>query len=312
VSTVVVVGAGVVGLSAAHELAVAGHQVRIVADRDAAASVSGVAAAIWFPHDVRLNDQVWSSSAVTFRRLVALAHEPATGVRMRSGTMLFRHANPDLSWTAAVPEHRLLPHSQVPAGATGVDCTLPMVVTNVYLGWLRDRVVDLGVTITARRVTSIDELIDAETDCDAVVVAGGLRSASLLGDDDEVFPIRGQVVRLANPGLSEWIIDRENPAGMTYVVPRDDDVVCGGTDEIGSYDERVHPEVEAAILGRAVELVPALRGQPVLSRAAGLRPVAGPFESRPSLATASRFLRRTAMGEPDTPCRGATRPPSSP
>jgi D-amino-acid oxidase len=272
VSTVLVVGAGVVGLSAAHELAAAGHEVRMVADHDAVASVSGVAAAIWFPHDVQLNDQVWASSGVTFRRLVELAREPATGVRMRTGTMLFRHAEPDLSWTAAVPEHRLLPDSQVPVGATGVECTLPLAITNIYLDWLRRAVVDLGVTIGAGTVTSIDELVDAEPGCDAVVVAAGLRSATLLGDDDEVYPIRGQVVRLANPGLSDWIIDGQNPAGMTYVVPRDDDVVCGGTDEIGSYDETVHPEVEAAILQRAADLVPALRGQPILSRAAGLRP----------------------------------------
>lgn len=265
-------GAGVVGLSAAHELAVAGHHVRIVADHDAVAGVSGVAAAIWFPHAVGLNDTVWASAAVTFRRLVELAHDPATGVRMRTGTMLFRSPDPDLSWTAGVPQHRHLPDTDVPVGATGIECTLPLTVTNVYLNWLRDRVVDLGVTVAARRVTSIDELLDGETGCDAIVVAAGLRSAQFLGDDHEVYPIRGQVVRLANPGLSEWIIDGENPAGLTYVVPRDGDVVCGGTDEIGSYDETVHPEAEAAILQRATDLVPALRGQPVLSRAAGLRP----------------------------------------
>jgi D-amino-acid oxidase len=105
-----------------------------------------------------------------------------------------------------------------------------------------------------------------------VVVAAGIRSAALLGDDDTVFPIRGQVVRVANPGLTEWITDDDNPGGLTYIVPRDEDVVCGGTNDVGSWDETVHADVEAAILRRVEALVPALRGQPVLSRAAGLRP----------------------------------------
>jgi D-amino-acid oxidase len=110
------------------------------------------------------------------------------------------------------------------------------------------------------------------TDCDAVVVAAGLGSAALLGGDPEVYPIRGQVVRVANPGLTDWLLDDDNPAGLTYVVPRDKDVVCGGTGEINSWDETPHPDIEAAILHRATALVPALANQPVLSRAVGLRP----------------------------------------
>ena len=38
-------------------------------------------------------------------------------------------------------------------------------------------------------------------------------------------PVQGQVVRLADPGLTGWVLDEDNPAGLTYVVPRGDDVV---------------------------------------------------------------------------------------
>jgi D-amino-acid oxidase len=272
VRTIVVIGAGVLGLSAAHELALAGHQVRVRAEHDGVASVSGVAAAIWFPHDVPRNDRVLTSAAVTYRRLVELAAEPRTGVRMRTGQVLARHSDPDLSWTSALPSHRRLPASQLPPGCAGIECTLPMVVTDVYLAWLRQVVLDLGVPITTARVNTIDELCEAEPDVDGVVVAAGIRSAQLLGDDDSVYPIRGQVVRLANPGLTDWILDDENPAGLTYVVPRDHDVVCGGTGDIGSWDETIDPGVEASIRQRVEALVPALIGQPVLSRAVGLRP----------------------------------------
>jgi hypothetical protein len=47
---VTVVGAGVIGLSIAHEIAGQGDLVTVVADRSAADSVSAVAAAVWFPY----------------------------------------------------------------------------------------------------------------------------------------------------------------------------------------------------------------------------------------------------------------------
>ncbi len=263
---ITVVGAGVVGLTVAHELAVAGHQVVLLGDRDAAAGVSGVAAALWFPHAVDRSPEVLESGRVTYDRLVELAGRPETGVRLRRGRVLVRRDDRDLSWTGAVPEHELLTGDEVPPGATGVRCTLPVVLPDLYLPWLREAVLALGVEVRREDVTTLPE------DGDAVVVAAGLRSAALLGDDREVFPVRGQVVRLANPGLTDWLLDEDNPAGLTYVVPRDADVVCGGTGEVGSWDEGVYSEVEAAVLERVTALVPELRGQPVLSRAAGLRP----------------------------------------
>jgi D-amino-acid oxidase len=259
VSRIVVVGAGAIGLTVAHELAVAGHQVRIVADRAARDSVSAVAAAIWFPHDVAIDDGVLESARVTYERLRELAGDPASGVVMRSGLVRIRRADPDLAWTAAVPRSVRV--------ADGVRCTLPVVETGRYLEWLGTRVAALGVTTTRAEVTDL-----AGEDDDLVVVAAGLRSGPLLGGDDEVYPIRGQVVRLANPGLTEWILDNDNPGGLTYVVPRAGDVVCGGTGQAGDRNEQVDPATEEAILKRVRALVPALAGQPILSRAVGLRP----------------------------------------
>lgn len=272
-----VVGAGIIGLSVAHELAVAGHRVRVLAAREATESVSGVAAAIWFPHDVHASPRVLDSARVTYLRLKDLAACPGTGVRMRPGTVLVRDAGADTSWTGAVPLHEWLDSSQLPAGivteggVSGVRCTMPLAVTDVYLRWLRRAVLDLGVSMRTTEVDSLRQVLDQEQP-DALVVAAGMRSAALLGDDDQTYPIRGQVVRLANPGLTEWVTDDDNPEGLTYVVPRDHDVVCGGTGEPGSWDERIDSQTELGILRRVEALVPALVGQRVLSRAVGLRP----------------------------------------
>jgi D-amino-acid oxidase len=265
-----VIGAGVIGLTIAYELSEAGHDVTVLADRDHTGAVSSVAAAIWFPHAVDNAPRVLESAELTRERLTALAHaDPRTGVRLRTGTVLTRHADPDLSWTAAVPGHRPATAAELPPGASGVTCDLPVVVTGPYLAWLRAALDAKGVRF---RTTALTSPADVEPGFDTIVVAAGLRSGALLGGDDQVFPIRGQIVRLANPGLTRWLLDDDNPGGLTYVVPRDDDVVCGGTGDRDSWDETADPATERAILRRAIELVPALAGAPVVSRAVGLRP----------------------------------------
>ena len=113
--------------------------------------------------------------------------------------------------------------------------------------------------------------VSAEVDGDVIVLAAGLRSADLVGDPD-VYPVRGQIVRLSNPGLTRWLLDDGDPEALTYVVPRFDDVVCGGTAEPGQLDLTPDPDVEAAILARARALEPALAGARVTGRAVGLRP----------------------------------------
>ncbi|WP_250006770.1 FAD-dependent oxidoreductase [Actinoplanes sp. M2I2] len=265
-TSVSIIGGGVLGLTVAHELAARGFGVTVIAAQGHREAVSSVAAAIWFPHDVTPTPRVLASAEVTYRRLVALAGDPSTGVRLRHGTVVHRTPDPDLSWVPAVPGGAA-PADAPPPGASGVRCLLPLVVTDAYLGWLHREVQSLGVRFESRTVARLDEVAG-----DAVVVAAGLGSAALLGGDDEVYPIRGQVVRLSNPGLTDWLLDDENPAGLTYVVPRDHDVVCGGTGDVGSWDETIDPDVEAGILARATELVPELAGQAVLSRAVGLRP----------------------------------------
>jgi D-amino-acid oxidase len=101
-------------------------------------------------------------------------------------------------------------------------------------------------------------------------------------------------VRLADPGLTGWLLDEDNPAGLTYVVPRGTDVVVGGTAVEGATGMLPDPAVEASILARACALVPALRGARVLSRAVGLRP------GRPTV----RLDRTLVDGRPVIACYG--------
>lgn len=272
---VCVVGAGVIGLTCAVRLAEAGHSVYIVTAQPAAESVSAVAAAMWFPYRAFPAERVLAWSMTSLRVFESLAEDPATGVAMRYGTQLHRRQNPDLWWAAQLTDLTLLGGSELsgviasnPDVIGGLRARLPIIATSRYLSWLEHRCADLGVSTTIARLAS---LADADPAADAVVLAVGLGARDLL-DDDEVTPIRGQVVRLANPGLTDWLLDEDDPTLFCYVIPRSDDVVCGGTAEVGDTSLDPDAETEAAILARARALVPALADAPIVSRAVGLRP----------------------------------------
>lgn len=264
------VGSGVIGLTVATRLADGGYDVTVVADRRASETVSAVAGAVWFPHLIDTSAATLGQLRSARERFEALAEDLDTGVLLRAGTLVERRPDMDRSWTAAVGPHDLAPPDQLlPGAVAAVRVTVPVIDMGRYLVWLEQRCRDQGVSVTETKVTDLAELAPHT---DAIVVAAGLRSPDLLGDDDSVFAVRGQVLRLPNPGLTEWLIDNDNPAGMLYVIPRIDDIVVGGTSERGRTDLDWDADAEPGILERAVAAVPELAGLPITSRAVGLRP----------------------------------------
>ena len=252
-------------------------------------TTSAVAAALWFPYHAAPLDAVLRWAATTLGVLTELAADPATGVALLPGTVVSRSPEPDLWWGSAVPDHRPATADELPAGVpAGTRCTLPVADMGRYLSWLLSACRAAGVRVESARVERLGDVPG-----DVVVVAAGLASGPLLGDESGV-AVQGQVVRLADPGLDGWLLDEDNPAGLTYVVPRGGDVVCGGTAVVGASGTEPDLDVEAAVLERVHALVPALRGATVLSRAVGLRP------GRPTV----RLERLDVDGRPVVTCYG--------
>jgi D-amino-acid oxidase len=285
---VTVVGGGVIGLTCALRLSRAGHRTEVWSADPVERTTSAVAAAIWSPYRAAPAEDVLRWGATTLDVLVGLADDPATGVVLMPGTVVHRGPDP-VWWAPVVPGSRPATRDELPGGApAGTRCVVPVVDMGRYLPWLLDACRSAGVVARSARVDSL-----AEVPGDVVVLAAGLRSGPLLGDGSG-FPVQGQVVRLADPGLTEWVLDEENPGGVTYVVPRGRDVVCGGTAVEGADGTDPDPDVERHVLERALALVPALRGAGVLSRAVGLRP------GRPEV----RLDRTEIEGRPVIACYG--------
>ncbi len=235
----IVVGAGVVGLSCAVRLLEAGHRVDVVARDLPLETTSAVAAAICHPYRAAPHDRVaaWTSrSAAVFERL---AERSGTGVAIVEGTEV----------TAGGPR----------------TFTTSVVEMPVYLAWLHAQVLELGGTVTRLNLAALP------AGGDVVVNCAGL-GARLLGSDSSVTPVSGQVVYVEQFGLDRWWLDTTTPEGPTYVIPRSRDVVVGGTDIEGDWSRTPVPEVADDILARGIRLVPGLADARVIRHKVGLRP----------------------------------------
>jgi D-amino-acid oxidase len=258
---IIVVGAGVVGLSCAVRLLEDGHQVDVLARDLPLETTSAVAAALWYPYRAYPFERVTGWSARSYRELETLASVPDTGVRMLEGTELHRRARPDPWWREAVPALTRV-SAMAPPYVDGWSFAAPVVEMPVYLRWLAGRVESLGGTLTRMALTGMTD------HAEVVVNATGL-GARLMAGDGTVTPVRGQVVYVEQVGLDRWWLDGEGPV---YVVPRAKDVVVGGTDEEGDWTLTPDPATARRILERATALVPELAKAEVLRHKVGLRP----------------------------------------
>lgn len=266
---VIVVGAGVVGLSCAMRLSERGHEVAVLARDLPAETTSAVAAALWYPYRALPREAVTRWSATTFAELTRLAEsEPGCGVTCRWGTELVRGPIAEPWWADAVPRLDRLADEHVPTGFDG-GWRLPVPVADmpVYLSWLVDRLEARGVTVTRAWLPSLPRPSSEVT----VVNCTGLAARSLAGDPT-VTPVRGQVVLVEQVGLDEWTLAHADAADLTYVVPRAKTVVVGGTAHEGAYDPRPDPATAEQVLDQARALVPALSRAAVLGHRVGLRP----------------------------------------
>ena len=255
----VVVGAGVVGLTTAVRLREAGIEADVVAREEPQETTSAVAAALWYPYRALPAERVTAWSAQTYSALAGLTEVAGSGVRMLAGTERLAPAAPDPWWREAVPG--------LERTGEGLRFVAPVVDMSIHLPWLVGRLRALDASVERRHVASFDEL-----DADAVVNCAGLGARELAADTSLV-AVRGQVVRVAAPEVREWLLDQSDPQRLVYVVPRENDVVLGGTADEGAENRTPDPATTDAIRARCAALVPALRDAPGVDVAVGLRPV---------------------------------------
>ena len=282
---IVVVGAGVSGLTSAVLLAEAGWPVRVWAAAMPQRTTSAVAGAVWAPPrpaDAKALD--WSAHSLKVFR--ELANDPDTGVRMAPALAVGEFTAADATSSAAnlVPDLRPADPADLPKGyGVGFRATLPMIDMPQYLAFLTRRLAAAGCQIEEHPVRSLAEA--AET-APIVVNCAGLGAGALTGDDT-VRPRFGQHVVLTNPGLRQLFLEIHEDPEWTCYFPHPQRVVCGGISIPGRSDTTPDPEVTERILRRCRRIEPRLGDAAVTETITGLRP------DRPSVRLEAEPLGRS-------------------
>lgn len=188
-------------------------------------------------------------------------------------------------WTPQVSDFRLCGPDDLPGDfVSGWSYTVPVVDMPVYLTYLVHRLLDAGPDIEVGTVTSLDR-------CNATVVVNctGYGAHDLVPDDD-LKPVRGQLVIVDNPGIDRFFAEHsEASPELTYYLPQGDEVVLGGSAEPGRTDLAPDDATSAAILRRCAEIEPRLRGARIRTVRVGVRP-ARPQVRVEHVATPARHI----------------------
>ncbi|XP_010705792.1 D-aspartate oxidase isoform X2 [Meleagris gallopavo] len=213
----------------------------------------------------------WFKETFTYLFAISNSDEASeAGIHLVSGWQIFK--NPSEAevpfWSDIVlgfrpmsaAELQKFPQHSHGQAFTTLKCDCPP-----YLLWLEKRLKANGVQIHTRKVTDLWEL---HREYDIVVNCVGIGARQLVGDQ-QLFPIRGQVLKVHAPWVKNFIRDGD---GLTYIYPGIDSVTLGGTREKESWCLSPDPGTTKDIFDRCCSLEPSLQRAQDIRVKVGLRP----------------------------------------
>jgi glycine oxidase len=285
--SIVVVGAGPVGLCCALAFAQAGYQVSVIdsGQRGAGWASGGMLGATY--ETLGRNDVPSSLTDLAFE---SLALWPSLASRLdietlSSAVFVARtHDEAEFLAKLATDQRATLTEIGLPSGLVGLaawrcgtDLTLH---PRAALRALHDACVSAGVTFISTKAVGVAAnyvtlTTGAKLQSDAIIIATGQGGGDLNNSVPELAhlsPVKGQLLAVAadaNTGLAQVI-----RAGRLYLIPRGEQIVIGATSTPEDHDATVIDiEAQHDLHQEAIRLWPALAQAQVVESWAGLRPM---------------------------------------
>ncbi len=295
--SVLVIGAGVSGLTSALCLRRKGFAVTLIADAFAPRVTSIVAGALWeWPPAVCGHHRDESSlarsklwCATSYDIFSELSANPATGVSLRPVTFYFkrpieenRRQHEKMEELARkvrqfrhdshlIAENHVNPRLGLQDAYTHLA---PMIDTDVYMRWLLDEVQRSGCRILQRTLIGPlreqQEALMQSYGADAIVHCTGLGAKELA--EDKMYPMRGALIRVRNDGKAMPRITQAHcvshdgssaDRGFVFIVPRGDNMlILGGLAEPDEWGKNIglhNYEPIREMHRRCLEFLPALQ-----------------------------------------------------
>ncbi|PYH84681.1 FAD dependent oxidoreductase [Aspergillus uvarum CBS 121591] len=278
--SIIIVGAGVIGLSCAIRLAQSGHRVTIIS-RELPGDFHIDYASPWAgahfrplpsikPED-RLEETLMRETYQELRRLSEI--HPEASVRFVPGVEYFDVAGPayfDPKLTqengyASWPGFRILDPREFPEGhgsvKLGVTYTAWVLNSPVYLRWLERQAENLGVQFIRRDLAALEEAVFVyrEQDREDTGILAVVNASGLGFNDPQSYPSRGQFIAVANH-YDKTVSHHWSDGSTTVIIPRPcgGGTIIGGTKEPNNWSHSISNTATTSILSRAAALCPEL------------------------------------------------------
>ncbi|MBL4809186.1 MAG: FAD-dependent oxidoreductase [Phycisphaerales bacterium] len=246
-SPIAVLGAGVIGLTTARELAMRGHQVTIYAKDLSHDTVSVIAGALWLPVGIDIDHPEIGSQKLN--NLLKLAHDALSTLDpSRYGIEPITVFEPAYAQTndhyfdngtipVPTPVDRL-PFPGPPRSGRSFDSLF--IHTPRYLDALVEDLAGLGVQIINREFTDAHQLESLQEP----ILINCLALGSLeLFNDEAMYPARGILVHMEPQDLGYAVHD-----GFKFIFPRDTALILGGCFDEDVWDETPDEKIAAEII----------------------------------------------------------------
>ena len=289
---VAVVGSGVIGCAVAVNLVERLSDkeiiVTLVSEKLSPSTTSDKSGAIIVPFDVRppgqkstgahediANSRIRKWTKGTFQHFDALYNSKdasETNIQLVHGYHAEEGLDPDPWWKVYTPGFRQVTADEIQRFNLPTNfehmCSYSTYIINCqdYIPWLMKKFVKKGGIIENRKVHNLAEL----SHYSIVVNCTGLGSAELV-NDRSVYPIRGDTVVVKAPWIKQFMIFT-NKRQTTYIFPRSNDVLLGGTKLVGEYSEEPNEKTAKEIIERCSTIVPSIRNAEVVDIRCCLRP----------------------------------------
>lgn len=267
---ILVLGAGVSGLSCGILLLKEGYDIHIWAKDLPPNTTSDIAAAFWYPYLCNPKDKATKWSGFTLKYLYEnCLHDPEAGCVEREVKELFDKKVDEPWWKDAVDSYRRPNADELPDGYVDAYQTKSILMdSSKYMPYLVKTFTELGGTMEQKEISDIQEALK---ECSILVNCTGLGSKKLL-NDEKLYPVRGQVVVVEPNGFDNVLADDEAFNNLSYIIPRINDIVVGGTAQKDNWSLEIDPEDTKEILRKAPDMSPLFKDVKIIKEKVGLRP----------------------------------------
>ena len=261
---IIVIGSGVIGLSAALTLQQAGYSVRILTRDRPQSTTSMAAGALWSATDMEGELRRWA--AVSLKRFLPLTEVPGSGVTLQRFREVYAEPTPTPWYHNQIPFCEHIAKQDLPRGMRdGYLIDVPIVAPPLYLDYLQNQFESASGVIETRMARSLPEVAD---EAPVIVNCSGV-GARQLAADESVYPIRGQTMLVAAPQIREGFM---YSGDIIHIFPRADGVLLGGIKKAHDWDQTIDPAIAAAFLEKCARVEPSLAEPKILRQFSGLRP----------------------------------------